>query len=202
MKRILSVCLCGAALGLAPVASAAIIEMQLYGKGGVGLLPSNEVPLATSGASGGLYYDGTDPDGIFYDDVANTLMFDIAWGSVYGFNDLSSPLDTSIAGGVHLHGPAGFDFTAPVRFALGDTPMRPATVNFSNESTSGRTWGMLTLTEEQEAILLAGDYYFNAHSINFPPGELRANLVVIPEPSWIGLGALALCGLLVWYRRR
>ena len=81
----------------------------------------------------------------------------------------------------------------------------PAVTNHSPLILPGATSGSVdvsvTLTDAQELVLLAGDYYLNIHSVTHPPGELRANLVVAPTPTpsafallVIGMLALALRG--------
>lgn len=56
-----------------------------------------------------------------------------------------------------------------------------------------------TLDATQEADLLAGLYYVNIHSQNFPAGEIRGQMNPVPEPATV----LALAGgLAVLLRRR
>ena len=48
----------------------------------------------------------------------------------------------------------------------------------------------------------AGQTYLNIHTGNFPGGEVRGFLAVVPEPGSFGLFALALGGLLLLGRMR
>lgn len=68
----------------------------------------------------------------------------------------------------HIHGPAARGASAGVVFTL--------------MSGSPKT-GTVALTTQQEADVLAGLYYFNIHTANFPNGEVRAqidNLMTCP----------------------
>ena len=174
-----------AVLALAASAHGTIIDFDLIGTAGAGLLPGNE-PGAIVGGTGGEIGAG-----IFYDDVANLLTVNnIGWGSSQGFTDLSSTASAS-----HIHGPtannngSGFTQTAGVAITL-------------TRSSSGVTGGTFTnapilLSAAQETDLLNGKFYVNIHTGNNGGGELRGFLVAspVPEPATTGLvafGALAL----------
>ena len=55
----------------------------------------------------------------------------------------------------------------------------------------------------QESILLAGHYYFNVHTAANGGGEIRGNLVAVPEPGSFALMGLVSVGMagMVWKRR-
>ncbi|MBC7888112.1 MAG: CHRD domain-containing protein [Ferruginibacter sp.] len=75
-------------------------------------------------------------------------------------------LNASISGS-HIHGPAGPGVNAPVLFNLTNTG-----------GTIGTLSGSFTLTEPQEADLLAGNMYTNVHSTGtYSAGEIRAQLL-------------------------
>ncbi len=50
--------------------------------------------------------------------------------------------------------------------------------------------------------LLAGDTYLNLHTQAYPAGEIRGQLVLIPEPASLGLVAMGAAVLLMGRRRR
>lgn len=93
------------------------------------------------------------------------------------FGMLSSPVDTEIAGGAHLHmGLAGQD--GPVAFILNPTlsgDMRAGTFEAANN--------MFELNEDQLAALQNRMLYVNIHTTAFGAGELRGQLV--PEADQI-----------------
>lgn len=65
-------------------------------------------------------------------------------------------------------------------------------------TTSGTFQGSGTLTAGQITDLQAGNLYINVRDSVYPSGEIRGQLLALPEPSALilaGLGALALCAL-------
>lgn len=64
---------------------------------------------------------------------------------------------------------------------------------------SGRYQGTMTLTPIQTADLVAQTSYLNIHTPTFGGGEIRGDIVVVPEPSTIGL--LGAAGLLLAWRK-
>jgi uncharacterized repeat protein (TIGR02543 family) len=144
--------------------NAAIIQLDLRGTAGYGLLFGNE-PSVPSGGSGGEIGAG-----IFYDDVTKLLTINAGWGSSQGFTDLSSLSTAS-----HIHGPtaaangSGFTQVAGVIFTLARS---------SSAVTGGYfTTPPITLTLAQETDLLNGKYYINVHTANYGGGEIRGFLV-------------------------
>jgi hypothetical protein len=60
--------------------------------------------------------------------------------------------------------------------------------------------GSATLTDDQETNLLSGDWYVNVHTLDFPGGEIRGQVIVNPVPipaaAWLfGSGLIALFGI-------
>lgn len=76
------------------------------------------------------------------------------------FQDLSSPLSAT-----HFHGPAASSGNAPILVPIA-----------SKLDRSGSIEGKAVISEQQIQDLLAGRWYINIHTPNFPSGELRGQL--------------------------
>ncbi len=167
---------------------AAIVKFKLVGKAGSGLLPGNENHVVTNGGTGGM-----GPAGITYDTVTNILSLDVDWGSGNGFSDLSGD-----AVAAHIHGitpssgSAAFHENAGVLYNLAGI--------LDGSATSGGINGDVAVAPANEAALLNGQTYINVHTERNGPGEIRGQLVAVPEPAWFG--ALLLPMFLVFRRRR
>ena len=83
------------------------------------------------------------------------------------YQNLSGPVVAA-----HFHGPAPASGTAGVQIDL--TP-------FHRGPFSSQGWftGSITLTPEQKAAFLAGDFYVNLHTTMNPDGEIRAQIVPV-----------------------
>jgi hypothetical protein len=89
------------------------------------------------------------------------------------FTDLSSPVDTEIAGGAHLHlGYAGQN--GPVEIVL-----TPNLMLGNRSGTFDAADNTFTLTQMQMDALMARQMYVNIHTTNFGGGELRGQ--VLPQ---------------------
>jgi hypothetical protein len=108
---------------------------------------ANEVPAVTTSATGNV--------GGSYNRQTNMLTYNITWTGLSGN-----------ATAAHFHGPALAGATAP--------PV--ITLTLTSPNASGNASGSATLTEAQEADLLAGKWYFNAHTADNPDGEIRAQV--------------------------
>lgn len=106
--------------------------------------------------------------------------------------DLGFVLDLTFSGltspetAAHIHtGPVGVAAPVTIPFALG-SPFHLET----------------TLTSAQASNLLSGLFYVNVHSTMFRAGEIRGQLLAVPEPSTYALAGVALLGLVICQRRR
>ena len=175
----------GVALGaLSTNVSAAIIQFDLLGRAGPGLLGGNENPSNASGATGGEVGAG-----VFYNDATKGLTLNLGWGTGNGFTNL-----TGAATGLHIHNPNTAALTANGAvildlIALGLAPNVTATSGGIFNQTA-------TLTTLQETALLSNFFYVNVHTAANPGGEIRGNLVRVPLPGTLALMGLAMTGLL------
>jgi hypothetical protein len=196
MKKVALTLLVG--LAISATANAAIINFDIQGKAGTGLLAANEngVILGNPGSGGEV------GAGITFDDVSLVLDINIGWGSGNGFTDL-----TGNSSGHHIHGPtvsnapAAFNENASIIIFL-DSP--PLNVGFNPSATNGGYDGPVTLTAAQAAQLMAGRFYLNVHTGTNGGGEIRGNMVPVPEPASFVLFGLAAVGVLARrkFRRR
>ena len=153
----------------------------------IGMNGANEVPPNASEATGGELGSG-----ISYDDTLNQLNLRVGFGNLLGFTDLSSSFTAD-----HIH-------TAPPGVA-GPVIIDLAPLTIQLTARSGLISGTLSLTEAQEVDLLAGRDYINVHSTLFPAGEIRAQIIPVPEPQHVTLMALLgfmLLGGIQIFRRR
>jgi hypothetical protein len=162
--------------------NAQVINFDLFGAAGSGLLPGNENPsvAGNSTASG-------DAVAITFDTTTNELSLDVVWGSGNGFSDL-----TGTASAIHIHGPAGINENGGVLYNLGGL------AGFDSSATSGGLTGSIAIDAADVQTLLNGDTYLNIHTADNPGGELRGNLLqAVPEPSTVALlGLLGTIGLI------
>ncbi len=179
------------AWGLSSGAEGAIVAFDLQGKSGFGLLPGNE-----NGTIGGIPGTGGERGaGISFNDVSLVLSIDIGWGSGNSFTDLSS----NVTGG-HIHGPTASSGTAAFTQDASILVGLDSLAGWNSSRTAGGFTGTVTLNSTQAAQLLAGRFYINVHTSTNSGGEIRGNLVAVPEPSSAML-CLAASGLLVTRRR-
>ena len=110
-----------------------------------------------------------------------------AWTLTGGFDGLIGNSNNA-----HIHGPAAVGVNAGVVVGLA----------FTSGTTSGSISGAGTFTVPQDDALLSELYYVNLHSTSFPGGELRGQLMLIPEPATATLGLLGFAGWCARRRRR
>jgi hypothetical protein len=134
---------------------------------------ANEVPPNASPATGTSM--GT------YDDVTNMFMMDT---SASGF--------TANVTAAHVHvAPAGTNggVLFPLTGATGST-------NYTSND-------MAVLSASEEIDFLAGNFYVNIHTSQFPGGEIRGQLepTAVPEPATL-IGIIAALGIFAAARRK
>jgi hypothetical protein len=176
----------------APQAQGTVIPFDLSGKAGPGLIAGNEnhTIFGTPGSG------GEAGSGILFDNVANSLAIQIAWGSGNGFTNL-----TGATTGGHIHGPtasgAPGSFTQDASILIGLDTL----AGWNGSATNGSFNNSLTLTPTQATQLLAGQLYINVHTSTNSGGEIRGYLVPAPEPGSAMLIAGAV-GAFAMSRRR
>lgn len=134
---------------------------------------SQETSVVTSSATG----FGT----VVLNDAEDQITVNMNWSG------LTAPATAS-----HIHGPAALGFNAGVVFPFAGVPA----------ATSG------TLPEQVFAMPVArladfkaGLYYFNIHTSNYPGGEIRGQIHLVPEPATLSLMLLGGLTLLRHKRR-
>lgn len=115
---------------------------------GVPLLGTEETPPNASASFGALT--------AIYDDETNHLYYEFEW-------ELK---DDAEATAVHFHGPAPRGESAPPVIDIGPISGK-----------SGKSTGVVVLSESEETDLEAGLWYLNIHSTDFPGGEIRGQLI-------------------------
>ena len=88
---------------------------------------------------------------------------------------------TTPATASHIHGPGGVGTNAPVLFPFSGVPA--ATSGSIPEQT-------FAINSTQVSYLFSGFLYMNVHSSTFPGGEIRGQLLLVPEPSTLALVGL------------
>ncbi len=201
-KLLLTSCACFA-LACAKPSTAAVFQIDISPISGalnlgsttytqdhaIGLTALNAVGQPASPATGnelGL--------GITYDDLTNILAYDFGYGSAFGFVDLAGSYSVA-----HFHGPVSVQFPAP-NTGAGTLGLGLAANHSPSGSVSGRFTGTATLSAAQETMLFDNEIYINIHSSFAGGGEIRGQLIPVPEPA--SLLFCAVGGLMLFRRRR
>jgi hypothetical protein len=144
--------------------------------------------------------------GIFeLNDAMTALSYDI---TLFGLDidGLQTPgTDADNANRFHIHaGPAGtnggiqFGMKDP-NHDLDDLVINPVTGRITGVWDGNEGNG--TTLAAQLANLLSNGLYFNVHTTDHPGGEVRGQLILVPEPGTCVLGAI-MCGALIGFSRR
>jgi hypothetical protein len=188
------VCTLGVLLAATGTARAQITAFDLMGNGGTGLLGSNEAPTPVVGGGSG----GEIGAGITFNAATNVLTVNVGWGSGNGFTNLTG--NATIA---HIHGPTDLPFPAGqgwnqavgIRYNLHTEP------GWNPSSTNGAFNGVVNILQADVAGLFEGRFYINIHTSVNPAGEIRGQLMVVPEPTSMALVGVGAVGL-AWRRFR
>lgn len=157
---------CTLLLGAALSTQAALVQFSLSPPGtdkAVGMSWMNEVPPPTNSMGTG----GAISGGIVFDTSNNILHLAIGYGSAAGFSNL-----TGAAVAMHIHSPAGPGTNAGVIIPLTAYSFPAAT-----PADGGIIFGDVPIGTNDVPHLMAGLAYINIHTVEYPGGEIRGQLV-------------------------
>jgi len=170
-------------------AGAQIIQFDLIGRAGSGLLAGNE-NFTVNGTFGS---GGEIGQGIFFNAATNQLTINVGWGSANGFSNLTGNATVG-----HIHGPttsaapASFTQSAGVKYGLDNL------AGWNPSASAGSFIGTISILPADVQGLYDGKFYINVHTSLNGPGEIRGQLVPAPGAAGLLLGS----GLLAARRRR
>jgi len=127
-------------------------------------------------------------------------------GTVLSFDITFTGLSSTF-GADHIHGPAA---ATPSTTASVIYPLQSFTTT-SDGGHAGTIVGSVSLVPLQNGAytvaqqlfdLNNGLWYVNVHTATFGGGEIRGQILPVPEPSTLALAGLGLGGLLFWKLRR
>ena len=128
-----------------------------------------------------------------YDTVTMTLTWDI--------DEVTPFFDTGVVV-AHFHGAATPTSNAAVQVWICSNSTGPAGTPLCGDSGDPFAIGSSVLSVAQADDLLAGLWYINIHTSAFPPGEIRGQVVRVPEPGTLALLGIGLFGMGLARRRK
>jgi hypothetical protein len=126
-------------------------------------------------------------------------------GTTFTFSGSFSGLSGTVNnGGFHIHAPAAAGQNTGVMYGLFPS------MTLNADRMSGTISGSQTLVEGQLGFTVAQQidqlssqlWYFNIHTSTFGGGEIRGQILPVPEPSTLALAILGMSGLVIWRARR
>jgi hypothetical protein len=116
--------------------------------------PAQETGTLTGSPTGSGTTTGT------YNAATNSLTYSVTWTGLTGTATLG-----------HFHGPA----------LAGSVASPVITFNLINNGSAGSASGTVTLSDPQEADLLAGKWYANIHTATNGGGEIRGQVTAVHQ---------------------
>lgn len=119
------------------------------------------------------------------------------------FNNITYSGLSANSTATHIHGPGAVGVSAAVLYNLAPTYSTVGGTSASYNGTLPLVDGTGGFTLAQQIVQLnSGLWYLNVHSTAFGGGEIRGQILPVPEPSVMALAGLGLGGMLFGMRRR